>query len=48
MLQDAIIQVGYLQVTLVKIEFTYNKIVNPDRIENLNNVHKAQEQKGQW
>ena len=38
MLQDAIIEVNYLQVTLAKIESTYNKIVNPDRIENLNNV----------
>ena len=38
MLQDAIIEVNYLQVTLVKIESTYNKIVNPDRIESLNNV----------
>ena len=38
MLQDAIIKVNYLQVTLAKIESTYNKIVNPDRIENLNNV----------
>ena len=38
MLQDAIIEVNYLQVTLVKIESTYNKIVNPNRIENLNNV----------
>ena len=37
-LQDAIIEVNYLQVTLAKIESTYNKIVNPDRIENLNNV----------
>ena len=38
MLQDAVIEVNYLQVTLVKIESTYNKIVNPDRIKNLNNV----------
>ena len=38
MLQDAMIKVNYLQVTLVKIESTYNKIVNRDRIENLNNV----------
>ena len=38
MLQDAIIEVNYLQVTLVKIEATYNKIVNPDKIENLNKV----------
>ena len=38
MLQDAMIKVNYLQVTLAKIESTYNKIVNPDRIENLNNV----------
>ena len=29
MLQDAIIEVNYLQVTLAKIESTYNKIVNP-------------------
>ena len=38
MLQDAVIEVNYLQVTLAKIESTYNKIVNPDRIKNLNNV----------
>ena len=36
MLQDAIIKIDYLQITLAKIESTYNKIVNPDRIENLN------------
>ena len=34
MLQNIIIEVNYLQMTLVKIEFTYNKIVNPDSIEN--------------
>ena len=38
MLQNAIIEVNYLQGTLTKIESTYNKIINPDRIENLNNV----------
>ena len=38
MLQNVIIEVNYLQMTLVKIEFTYNKIVNPDSIENLNSV----------
>ena len=38
MLQDAIIEVNYLQVTLAKIEATYNKIVNPYKIENLNKV----------
>ena len=38
MLQDAIIEVNYLQATLVKIESTYNKIVHPDRIKNLNNA----------
>ena len=36
MLQDATIEINYLQVTLAKIESTYNKIVNPDKIENLN------------
>ena len=38
MLQDAIIEINYLQVTLAKIESTYNKIVNPDKIENLNDT----------
>ena len=38
MLQDAIIEVNYLQATLAKIESTYNKIVSPDRIKNLNNT----------
>ena len=38
MLQDAIIKVNYLQATLAKIESTYNKIVSPDRIKNLNNA----------
>ena len=38
MLQDTIIEVNYLQGTLAKIESTYNKIINPDRIENLNNI----------
>ena len=38
MLQNVIIEVNYLQMTLAKIEFTYNKIVNPDSIENLNSV----------
>ena len=38
MLQNIIIKVNYLQMTLAKIEFTYNKIVNPDIIENLNNI----------
>ena len=38
MLQDAIIEINYLQVTLAKIESTYNKIVNPDKIENLNGI----------
>ena len=38
MLQDAIIEINYLQVTLAKIESTYNKIVNPDKIENLNDI----------
>ena len=38
MLQNVIIKVNYLQMTLAKIEFTYNKIVNPDSIENLNSV----------
>ena len=38
MLQDAIIEINYLQVTLVKIESNYNKIVNPNKIENLNKV----------
>ena len=38
MLQDAIIEINYLQVTLEKIESTYNKIVNPDKIENLNDI----------
>ena len=48
MLQDAIIEINYLQVTLVKIESTYNKIVNPDKIENLNDtppVNKSQRKK---
>ena len=48
MLQDAIIEINYLQVTLVKIESTYNKIVNPDKIENLNDtlpVNKSQRTK---
>ena len=38
MLQNVIIEVNYLQMTLAKIEFTYNKIVNPDSIENLNSI----------
>ena len=38
MLQDTIIEVNYLQVTLAKIEATYNRIVNPNKIENLNKV----------
>ena len=38
MLQEAIIEVNYLHVTLSKIESTYNKIVSPDRIKNLNNA----------
>ena len=38
MLQNAIIEINYLQVTLGKIESTYNKIVNPDKIENLNDT----------
>ena len=45
MLQDATIEITYLQVTLAKIESTYNKIVNPDKIENLNgtpSVNKSQ------
>ena len=48
MLQDAIIEINYLQVTLVKIESTYNKIVNLDTIENLNDtppVNKSQRTK---
>ena len=48
MLQDAIIEINYLQVTLAKIESTYNKIVNPDKIENLNDtppVNKSQRTK---
>ena len=48
MLQDAIIEINYLQVTLVIIESTYNKIVNPDKIENLNDtlpVNKSQRTK---
>ena len=36
MLQGATIEINYLQMTLAKIESTYNKIVNPDKIENLN------------
>ena len=42
MLQDAIIEINYLQVTLVKIESTYNKIVNPDKTVKL---HTSSEQK---
>ena len=38
MLQNIIIEVNYLQMTLVKLEFTYNKIVNPNSIENLNSI----------
>ena len=38
MLQDDIIEINYLQVTLAKIESTYNKIVNPNKIENLNDI----------
>ena len=38
MLQDAIIEINYLQATLVKIESSYNKIVNPNKIENLNDI----------
>ena len=48
MLQDAIIEINYLQVTLAKIESTYNKIVNPNKIENLNDtppVNKSQRTK---
>ena len=32
MLQDAIKEMMYLQKTLAKIEFTYQKIVTPDKI----------------
>ena len=45
MLQGATIEINYLQMTLAKIESTYNKIVNPDKIENLNgtpSVNKSQ------
>ena len=48
MLQDAIIEINYLQVTLAKIESTYHKIVNLDKIENLNDtppVNKSQRTK---
>ena len=38
MLQNAIIEINYLQVTLAKIESTYNKLVNPNKIENLNDI----------
>ena len=44
------VEINYLQVTLAKIESTYNKIVNRNKIENLNDtppVNKSKEQKGQ-
>ena len=31
MLQDAITEIKYLQTTLVKMELTYQKIVNPEK-----------------
>ena len=37
MLQDAIVEIDYLHIMLLKVESTYTKIVNPDEIENLQN-----------